>query len=186
LDRAGGRAEVILGALAAAATVLLLAPAGAAGTAELPAATFQDQDGHTLDLPSLRGRVVVIVYGTRDAVDQHVAWGKRIDGELLARGVYRMQDARERRPVQILALAQMGGIPEAFRGMLRAYLRLHVEKGYSLWLDWEDRMSALYGSHGDLATVVVADREGAVRLVVSGRPEGVAWRQVSELLRSLT
>lgn len=177
---------MIRGALAAAATVLLLAPAGAAGTAELPAATFQDQDGHTLDLPSLRGRVVVIVYGTRDAVDQHIAWGKRIDGELRARGVYRREDAPERRPVQILALAQMGGIPEAFRGMLRAYIRLHVEKGYSLWLDWEDRMSALYGSHGHLATVVIADREGAVRLVVSGRPEGAAWRQVSELLLSLT
>lgn len=177
---------MIRGALAAAAIVFLLARVGSAGTAVLPAATFQDQDGHTLDLRSLRGRVVVIVYGTRDAVDQHVAWGKRIDGELRARGVYRMQDARERRPVQILALAQMGGIPEAFRGMLRAYLRLHVEKGYSLWLDWEDRMSALYGSHGDLATVVVADREGAVRLVVAGRPEGVTWRQVSELLLSLT
>lgn len=177
---------MIRGALASAVAVLLLAPAGMAGSAALPAATFEDQDGHTLDLPSLRGRVVVIVYGTRDAIEQHVAWGKRIDGELRARGVYRMEDTSERRPVHILALAQMGGIPEAFRGMLRAYIRRHVEKGYSLWLDWEDRMSALFGSHGSLPTVVVADREGIVRLVISGRPEGESWRQVSELLLSLT
>jgi len=177
---------VIRGALAAATAVFLLASAGEAGPAELPAATFLDQNGHMLDLTSLRGRVVVVVYGTRDGIDQHVAWGKRIDGELRARSVYRMEDAHERRPVQILAVAQMGGIPEPFRRMLRAYLRLHVEKGYSLWLDWEDRMSALYGSHGHLPTVVVADRDGAVRLVISGRPEGEAWRQVSELLLRLT
>jgi hypothetical protein len=47
-------------------------------------------------------------------------------------------------------------------------------------------MTALYGSHGHLTTVVVADRDGAVRLVISGRPEGEAWRQVSELLLLLT
>jgi hypothetical protein len=178
--------QVMRGALAGASAVLLLASAAAAGMAALPAATFQDQDGEMLDLASLRGRVVVIVYGTRSAVDQHIAWGKRIDGELRARGVYGVEDPHERRPVRILALAQMGGIPEAFRGMLRSYIRLHVEKGYSLWLDWEDRMSALYGAHGNLPTVVVADRDGAVRLVVSGPPDGAAWQQVSELLLSLT
>jgi hypothetical protein len=129
--------------------------------------------------------VVVVVYGGRSGVDHHVAWGKRIDQDLRAHGVYRLEDDPARRPVHILAVAQMGGIPERFRGMLRALLRPRVERGYSLWLDWEDRMSALFGARDPDSTVVVADREGRVRLVVWGKPEGVPWQAVSELLHRL-
>lgn len=87
--------------------------------------------------------------------------------------------------MQILALAQMGGIPEAFRSMLRGAIRPHVERGHSLWLDWTDHMSALFGARDPATTVVVADGQGAVRLVVSGPPEGDAYRAVSELVLRL-
>jgi hypothetical protein len=151
----------------------------------LPALTFEDQEGRRLDLAGLRGRVVVVVYGGRSGVDHHVAWGKQIDGDLRAQGVYRLEEDAARRPVQILAVAQMGGIPERFRALLRAVLRPRVERGYSLWLDWDDRMSALFGARDPDSTVVVADREGRVRLVVWGKPEGAARQAVSELLDRL-
>ena len=73
-----------------------------------------------------------------------------------------------------------------FRPMLRSLLRPHVEKGHSLWLDWDDLMSRLFGANEPASTVVVADRQGAVRLVVSGSPEGPVYQAVSELLRSLS
>ena len=174
-----------LAATAAVAT-LLLGAAAPAVPARLPDATFEDTGGRTLALAALRGRVVVIVYGTRGAMDLHSAWGRRVDGELRARGVYHPDVAEDQRPVQILALAQMGGIPVSFRGLVRAWVHSHAPRGFSLWLDWEDSMSALFGAHGDLSTVVIADRDGAVRLVVSGPPEGAAWQQVSDLLRALT
>lgn len=151
----------------------------------LPAATFEDQDGRALDLADLRGRVAVIVYGRRAGLDDHVRWGRRLDGDLRARGVYRVGDTAESRPVQILALAQMGGIPETFRPMLRAILRQHVERGYSLWLDWDDRMSAAFGARDPASTVIVVDAGGRVRLVVSGPPEGEPYRAVSDLLARL-
>ena len=173
-------------ALAAAASALLLGAVAPAAPALLPDATFEDPGGRTLALAALRGRVVVIVYGTRGAIDLHSAWGRRVDGDLRARGVYHAEDAVDQRPVQILALAQMGGIPGSFRGLVRAWVRSHVPRDFSLWLDWDDRMSALFGAHGDLSTVVIADRDGAVRLVISGPPEGAAWKQVSDLLRALT
>jgi hypothetical protein len=122
--------------------------------------------------------VVVIVYGSRSGVEQHVAWGKRLDGEV------RRQPPRNR-PVQILALAQMGGIPEAFRALLRTAIRPHVDSGYSLWLDWNDHMSTLFGTHDPASTVVVADTQGVVHLVVSGPPEGEGYRAVVELLQRL-
>jgi len=151
----------------------------------LPAATFEDQDERTLKLEALRGRVVVIVYGGRAGLDHHVSWGRRLDVELRGRGVYRLEDPSDARPVHILAVAQMGGIPGPFRGMLQRYLRQHVERGFSLWLDWEDLLSTLFGANEPVSTVVVADGEGAVRLVVSGLPAGPPYNAVSELLRSL-
>jgi hypothetical protein len=173
-------------ALAGAVAALLVGTVAPAAPALLPDATFEDPGGRTLALAALRGRVVVIVYGTRGAIDLHSAWGRQVDRDLRARGVYHADDVVEQRPVQILALAQMGGIPVSFRGLVRAWLRSHVPKDFTLWLDWEDSMSALFGARGDLSTVVIADRDGAVRLVVSGPPEGAVWKQVSDLLRALT
>lgn len=173
-------------ALAAAVATLSLGTVAPAAPAFLPDATFEDPSGRTLALAALRGRVVVMVYGTRGSIDLHSAWGRRVDGDLRARGVYHAEDAVDQRPVQIVALAQMGGIPGSFRGLVRAWVRSHVPEGFSLWLDWEDSMSALFGARGDLSTVVIADRDGAVRLVVSGPPHGAAWKQVSDFLRTLT
>ena len=79
----------------------------------------------------------------------------------------------------------MGGIPGAFREMLRAFIRPHVEKGYSLWLDWEDSVSTAFGGRDGDSTVLVADRAGEVRLVVCGLPEGDAFRTVSETLKRI-
>lgn len=166
-------------------SALLVVSLAAAHPAALPPVSFEDQEGRTLDLAALRGRVAVIVYGRRAGLEHHVQWGKRVDGDLRARGVYRLEDAPEARPVQILAVAQMGGIPEPFRPMLRAVLRGRVERGYSLWLDWDDRMSALFGARESASTVVVVDRAGAVRLVVSGPPDGEPYRAVGELLAHL-
>lgn len=153
------------------------APAGGQPSV-LPVASFQDQDGRQLDLASLHGQVVVIVYGGRSGLEQHVTWGKLLAAEM-------RRTPRPSGPVQILALAQMGGIPEAFRSLVRHAIRPHVETGYSLWLDWNDRMSTLFGDHGPASTVVVADPQGNVRLVVSGPPEGEPYRAVSELLQRL-
>lgn len=173
-------------ALAVTAVLVLVASRGAVPhPAVMPPLTFEDQDGRKLALADLRGRVAIIVYGTRAGLEHHVVWGKRLDSDLRARHAYRAHDAPAARPVQILALAQMGGIPDAFRPVLRSLLRGHVETGYSLWLDWDDRMSALFGSREAISTVVVVDRAGAVRLVVSGPAEGDPYQAVTRLLDQL-
>jgi len=165
--------------------LLAVTGVGVGGPSALPDLALQDQEGRTLQLSSLRGRVVVIVYGGRAGVDEHSAWGKRLDAELRQRGVYRTEDPETGRPVRILAVAEMGGIPEAFRTIIRAAIRPSVEKGYSLWLDWDDRMKQLFGSHDPHSTVLVADREGTVRLVVGGPPTGAPLQAVLDLLRQV-
>lgn len=161
-----------------------VALAAAGGTA-LPEIALQDQEGRTLHLAVLRGRVAIIVYGGRAGVDEHTAWGKRLDAELRQRGVYRADDAEATRPVRILAVAEMGGIPATFRPLIRAAVRPGVEKGYSLWLDWEDRMTRAFGTHEPHSTVLVVDREGTVLLVVGGPPQGAPLQRVLDLLRTL-
>ena len=171
--------------------LLLLLPAfapmalAAAGPTVLPELTLQDQEGRTLQFAALRGRVAIIVYGGRAGVEEHSAWGKRLDAELRQRGVYRAEDAEAERPVRILAVAEMGGIPETFRPLIRTAVRPGVEKGYSLWLDWEDHMTRSFGAHEPHSTVLVADREGAVLLVVGGPPTGGPLQAVVDLLRRL-
>jgi len=160
-------------------------PPAAAFPSRLPAAVLQDQDGRSLDLASAQGRIAVVVYGGRAGVERHVEWGRRLAGELRARGVYRDDEPPAARPVWILAVAQMGGIPAAFRDMLRAVIRPHVEPGHSLWLDWDDVLSGAFGRRARESSVVVVDRAGMVRLVAAGPPEGDAFRAVSDLLRRL-
>jgi hypothetical protein len=171
---------VVAGALLAAAAV-----GGAEAPAALPVLSLQDQDGKTVRLEALRGRVVVIVYGTRDGVDQHTEWGRRLHGEMIGQGVYRDEDPPDRRPVQILAVAQMGGIPPPFRTVIRTVVRSHIPAGFSLYLDWEDRMSGLFGAHRSLSTVVVSGRDGVVRLVTTGSPKDEMFGVVVETIRRL-
>jgi hypothetical protein len=153
------RLGVLVGLLAVAIHV-------SAGTASLPALGLQDQEGRHLNLADLRGRIVVIVYGTRDRVDDHIAWGRRLEQALVARGTYAATDPPEARTVRILALAQMGGIPSGFRPLIRTVVRQHTPADFSLWLDWDDRMSAEFGAGGAQSSVVVADRASLVRLVL--------------------
>jgi hypothetical protein len=166
---------------------LALAMTGVAGAGPpvLPSLVFEDQEERKLDLDGLRGRTVVVVYGGRAGVEHHVAWGKRLDVSLRARGVYRAEDPPRSRPVEILAVAQMGNAPKPVRGMVRALLRQKVEAGYSLWLDWEGAMSRLFGDNDPASTVVVADREGVVQLVVAGLPDGQPWEAVTAVLARL-
>jgi hypothetical protein len=167
--------------------VLALAATGVAGArpSALPSLVFEDQEERKLDLDGLRGRTVVVVYGGRAGVEHHVAWGKRLDATLRARGVYRAEDPPRSRPVEILAVAQMGNAPKPVRGLVRALLRQKVEAGYSLWLDWDDAMSRLFGDNDPASTVVVADREGVVHLVVAGLPDGQPWEAVTAVLARL-
>lgn len=167
------------------ALALLLAPLAAGSPVHLPPLVLEDQEGRTLAFHALRGAIVVVVYGTRAGLEHHLAWGQRLDAALRARGVYRHDDGPMTRPVRILAVAQMGGVPAVVRPIVRAALRPHVEAPYSLWLDWEDRMSGLFGASNGVSRVVVADRDGVVRLVVTGRPEGAPYRAVTDLLASL-
>ncbi len=166
---------------------LALAMTGVAGArpSVLPSLVLEDQEERKLDLDGLRGRTVVVVYGGRAGVEHHVAWGKRLDVSLRARGVYRAEDPPRSRPVEILAVAQMGNAPKPVRGMVRALLRQKVEAGYSLWLDWEGAMSRLFGDNDPASTVVVADREGVVQLVVAGLPDGQPWEAVTAVLARL-
>jgi len=168
-----------------AVLALMAAVSGASVPSRLPPLEFEDQEGRRLAFRSLRGGVAVIVYGGRDAMDDSITWGTRLDAELRAQGAYTLDTPDAARPVRILALAQMGGIPDAFRGLLRGALKQRTPAGFSLWLDWEDRLATIFGAHRTLPTVVVADRESDVRLVTTGRPEGAAWDTVADLVRHL-
>jgi hypothetical protein len=168
--------------------VLALLAAGvhvSAAPATLPPLALQDQEGRHLRLDDLRGRIVVVVYGTRERVDEHIAWGRRLERTLVEHRAYTATDAPEHRPVRILALAQMGGIPSAFRALVRSVVRQHTPQDFSLWLDWDDRMSARFGAGGARSSVVVADGAGRVHLAMTESPSDAAVARVVALVLEL-
>jgi hypothetical protein len=172
---------VPLGVLVAA---VLLAGAGAEGNrpARLPSLGLHDQHGRRLELDELRGQIVVLVYGTRARVDEHVAWGRRLDAAVRERGAAAPPGPRS---VRILAIAQMGGVPTVLRPLVRAAVRDRIPADFSLWLDWEDEMSTRFGVEPEQSTVVVGDRHGRVRLVTAGPPTEAALEQVLEVVLGL-
>jgi hypothetical protein len=173
------RAGLLVAGLLAVAVQVSAAPL------TLPSLSLQDQEGRRLELRQLRGQVVLIVYGTRDRVDEHIGWGRRLEQAMLAHGAYRATDTLADRPVRILALAQMGGVPPGFRTIIRTVVRQHVPADFSLWLDWDDRMRALFGDGGTASSVVVADRTGHVRLVTTEPPNDTAVAHVVAVVRAL-
>jgi hypothetical protein len=149
------------------ASLLVVAGHVSAAPSVLPSLSLQDQEGRRLHLRDLRGRVVIIVYGTRERVDEHIAWGRRLESAMIAHGAYRATDAPEDRPVRILALAQMGGVPSSFRTIVRTVVRQYTPGDFSLWLDWDDRMRAHFGDGGAVSSILVTDRASRVRLMTT-------------------
>jgi hypothetical protein len=167
------------------AGLLAVAVHVSAAASALPSLRLHDQEGRRLDLRDLRGRVVVIVYGTRDRVDEHIAWGRRLEQAMIEHGAYRAADKPEDRPVRILALAQMGGVPSGFRTIIRTVVRQHTPADFSLWLDWDDEMRTHFGDGGAASSIVVADRASRVRLVTTQPPHDAAVAHVVGVLRGL-
>ena len=127
----------------------------------------------------------MIVYGTRDGIDHHVEWGRRIHGELIGHGLYRADDPPEQRPVRILAMAQMGGIPLAFRPIIRTFVRGQTPNGLlALARLGESNERTLWRPSLDLHDVV-SDRAGGVRLVTSDGRGRDMLRVVVEMIRRL-
>jgi hypothetical protein len=104
---------------------------------------------------------------------------------MIAHGAYRGTDPLADRAVRILALAQMGGVPSAFRTIVRTAVRPHIPADFSLWLDWDDRMRALFGDGGTASSVVVADRAGRVRLATTKPPSDAAVANVVGVVLAL-
>ena len=64
-------------------------------------------------------------------------------------------------------------------------VRQHTPADFSLWLDWDDRMSVLFGGDPPRSSVVVADRAGRVRLVTTGSSSDAAVSRVVEVVLRL-
>lgn len=69
--------------------------------------------------------------------------------------------------------------------MLRSIVRANTPPDFSLWLDWDDRLSRLFGASPGASTVVVANRHSGVQLVTVGTAEGARWNAVVDMIRRL-
>ncbi len=143
---------------------------------DAPAPSFRvvSGDKQTLTLDELKGKVVVLFYEAKKAVEQNRALKKALN------------QFYERQPQDIKnGIARVGVIDcqgVLFKGAWEEGLRGHsVKEGITVYGDWDGRMAEDYDFNTDESNVVVIDRKG----VICYRASGVLKEEDIDMIETL-
>jgi len=143
-----------------------------------PAFKVSSGDKQTLTLGELKGKVVVLFYEAKRAVEQNRALKKALN------------QFYERQPQDIKnGIARVGVIDchgVLFKGAWEAGLRDHsVKEGVAVYGDWDGRMAWDYDFNPDESNVMVIDRKGVIRYRASGALKEEDVDTIEKLLERL-
>lgn len=118
--------------------------------AHLPAFHLEDQFGGELDHEAYTGSAVIVVVGNREGARGVALWTVALRDVI-----------GDERNIEVLPVADLGGVPRALRRMVRRML----PRDPSQWcvIDWDGQLGAkVRGEHGPLV-VAVYGADGALR-----------------------
>lgn len=161
---------------------------------------LEDQFDRKADLASLRGSVVVLVYGDRKGTDTcralgeqlHVCWHPTAKGQPAAKA-----QAAPVAPLDGLKPGQVSPnvivVPVACCGakvppVVRKKIRSEIATGSPdvvVWLDFADTMKGLFGLTGSEANVVVIDAKGIARVKHNGVIDQAGMDRLVKLVQDL-
>lgn len=143
---------------------------------------LEDQFERKADLASLRGNVVVLVFGDRKGTDAcralgeqlHVCWHPTAKGQPPAKAqaapvvpLDGLKPGQVAPNVIVVPVACCGKVPAAVRPAIRA----GVAKGSPdvvVWLDYAETMKGLFGLAAGETNVAIIDANGAARMKFNG------------------
>ncbi len=144
---------------------------------------LEDQFDRKADLATLRGNVVILVFGDRKGTDTcralgeqlHVCWHPTAKGQPAAKAqaapvapLDGLKPGQVSPNVIVVPIACCGAkVPPAVRNTIRT----QIAKGSPdvvVWLDYADTMKGLFGLTGSEANVVVIDAKGVARVKHNG------------------
>jgi peroxiredoxin len=149
------------------------AAATSMGAAEMRAMNFElrDQFGKALAYSFPKERISVLTFGDRKGSEQIEGWVKSVFDRYGDR-------------IDLHGIAVLTSIPAPFHGLARRQFRQKIK--YPVLLDFKGDVSKVYGYEKDRANIYVMDRDGRIRLKLTGAatPDGLnrVYAAVDQLL----
>jgi len=146
--------------------------------APAPAFKVVSGDKQTLTLDELKGKVVVLFYEAKRAVEQN-----RNLKNVLNR-FYERQPQDIKNDIARVGVIDCQGV--LFRGAWESGLRGHsVKEGITVYGDWDGKMGEDYDFNTDESNVIVIDRKGMIRYRASGPLKDEDIDSIERLLEGL-
>ncbi len=142
------------------------------------ALTLTDQYGQAVEVPP-EDTPAVVVLSDKEGAAQSEAWGAALAKAFA-------QELKEDPPtLKIIAVAHLKGVPAMMRGMVKGFFLAAADQPAKppVALDWEGSAAAQTVFKPGVAQVLVLDRDGVLRLVLSGAATEKAVAQVTEKLK---
>jgi len=147
---------------------------------DAPAPSFKvvSGDKQTLTLDELKGRVIVLFYEAKRAIEQNRALKKALNQ------FYVRQPQDIKNGIARVGVIDCQGV--LFKGAWEAGLRDHsVKEGIAVYGDWDGKMAEDYDFNTDESNVIVIDRKGVIRYRACGALKEEDVDSIEKLLKGL-
>ncbi|MDD4899508.1 MAG: redoxin domain-containing protein [Candidatus Omnitrophica bacterium] len=135
-------------------------------------------DKKTLTLNDLKGKVVVLFYETKSAIEQN----RKLKTTLNI--FYAEQPNPFKKDIIRIGVIDCHGV--FFRGAWEKGLRDNsLKEGITIYGDWDGEMAADYRTTEDVSNVIIIDKKGIVRYYTSGQVEDKNFSIIEKLLDNL-
>jgi hypothetical protein len=160
---------------------------------------LEDQFDRKADLADLRGQVVILVYGDKDATDKcrkvgeslHICWHPTAKGlppaKAQAAPVVPLENLRPGQVspnVIVVPVACCGKVPGLIHGMIRSEIAKSAPD-VVVWLDFADRLKTSYGLSPGEPNLLVFDATGRLKMKINGTPDQPAMDRVVKAVQEL-
>jgi hypothetical protein len=161
--------------------------------------SLEDQFNRKADLADLRGHVVILVYGDKDAKDTcrqlgeslHVCWHPDAKGQPPAKA-----QAAPVAPLENLKAGQVSTnvlvMPVACCGKVPAFVHKVICNDIAkkspdvvVWLDFADSMKGMFGLTPNQANLVVFDAAGNLQMKINGNPDQSKMDKLVKVVQDL-
>ena len=166
------------GALVAATGVQGVALGLPAEGERAPNARVEDADGRALEMKSLQGKPVIIMYEDKESSSQNKAFKDELGK--LAKG------DRYKKTVALAAIADVSGYNFwPAKGFVKDAIREEsVKAGTTIYCDWDGSFRKKYRLRAGVSSVLLVSRAGEVLFAAEGTLTAERRGQIIELLKS--
>ncbi len=160
---------------------------------------LEDQFGRRADIGTLRGHVVVLVFGDRKGTDACKEYGEQL--HVLFHPSAKGQSPEKARQAPVVPLP---GVPEGRKSpevvvvpvactgtvpaLVKDVIRNQIKKAcpdVTVWLDFGGSMEEKFGLRGGQPNLVVFDSAGRLRMKVNGTPDQKTGEKLVQTIQNL-